>query len=680
TGAFAGDVTFVATTPAGGGAKRLEFRLDGKLRAAAPRASGEWVLDTTFLTNGPHELVVRAIDGAGNIGTSTLRFTVNNPNAVPLPTRPELPRNFDHIRIAQLAYIGTPMDGYTLGKLQNSVDLVVANPAYLGTIDAAAPDTPQIVYTNVSNLYQGLLTSWLNYADRTGANRELAFYHVARATPWANMSPSAQPVNWFWGVHRTGPGAAVNLTAEARGGRAKGVDFPAAGGAVAVGYTEKFREINFDFAKTAGAGWNGRYEYASKVDVAGSVTAWKTMTLLTEGTAGFTKSGTATFDPPADWVAGKIDATGERLYYIRVRATVGTAAAAPVAKSILGRDYVAAKGGKSGVIPAFDAAADANGNGYLSDAEYATRAAGKDARFLYESRLFYPNYGQMRFATNPASSAVRRWAAEYHAALLPQYPNADGFFVDNANGRVPTGGASVIEPTANFNEDYANLTLAVWRAVSPKIVFSNTVGGLADANPVAAGSTGAIEEFLLRPLEANWANVFDVANLVQSRLAADSPSPYVVLDTHTQSAPTTDPRLRTAALAYYYLVADPDKTMIMFFGGLSPAANWRDTWIEAAEVDVGRPTGAMTVLASGADPEKPGLEYKVFSRTYDNGLSVYKPLSYALGKGSGTRADATATTHQLGGRYRTVNADGSLGPVVTQVTLRNGEGAVFVKA
>jgi hypothetical protein len=48
--------------------------------------------------------------------------------------------------------------------------------------------------------------------------------------------------------------------------------------------------------------------------------------------------------------------------------------------------------------------------------------------------------------------------------------------------------------------------------------------------------------------------------------------------------------------------------------------------------------------------------------------------------GTGTTADATATTVALGGRYRQVNADGTLGPVVTSVTLRNGEGAVLVKA
>ncbi len=47
---------------------------------------------------------------------------------------------------------------------------------------------------------------------------------------------------------------------------------------------------------------------------------------------------------------------------------------------------------------------------------------------------------------------------------------------------------------------------------------------------------------------------------------------------------------------------------------------------------------------------------------------------------NGTMADDTATTHQLGGWYRPLRADGTLGPPVNKVTLRNGEGAVLVRA
>jgi hypothetical protein len=97
-------------------------------------------------------------------------------------------------------------------------------------------------------------------------------------------------------------------------------------------------------------------------------------------------------------------------------------------------------------------------------------------------------------------------------------------------------------------------------------------------------------------------------------------------------------------------------------------------------VNVGLPTAAMTTFATGKDPQNASLTYKVYSRSYGNALVLYKPRSYTAGVGTGTTDDATATTHALNGSYRAVNADGTLGPVITQITLRNGEGAVLIKA
>ncbi len=71
----------------------------------------------------------------------------------------------------------------------------------------------------------------------------------------------------------------------------------------------------------------------------------------------------------------------------------------------------------------------------------------------------------------------------------------------------------------------------------------------------------------------------------------------------------------------------------------------------------------------------------MFGREYPHGLVLYKPLSYTLGKGEGAPGDDTKTLVQLGGAYKVVNADGSVNATpVTSVWLRNGEGAVLVKA
>lgn len=675
-----GDVTFT-TTASGPVARRFEFRLNGILKSATAESPATWTLDTTLLANGVHTLAVRALDTVGNVGTATMTFTVNNPNPTPPPVRPKIPQHFDHIRIAALAYDGNPLGSFEQQKLKTAVDVVIPNPKYLSAINTASPGTPQLVYTNLSNLYGGLLTDWLNYADRTGASRELGFYHVSQATAWNGSSPSSQPVTWLWGVYKTpATGTPTDLTGAARGGRTFGTAFGAAGESIAMGYVEKFRELNITLNRTASSSWQSTIEYPAAVDANGNVTQWKKLTVLADSTNGFTAGGRITFDPPKDWVAGKVPGTADRLFYVRVRTTVGTAVQAPDAKTIFGRDYSGANGTDRGMIPAFDYAADTDKDGYLSDAEYANRAAGKDARFVYESRLFYPVYGQMRFATNPSSSAVRRWAGDYHTRLAATMPLSDGFFIDNSNGRLPITGISVTEATNSYADDYAALVSSVWRAIAPRMVFTNTVGGGADANPIAGLSTGAVEEFLLRPMEATWSQVASVAGLVADRLASDSPSPYVVLDTYTSVTPYNDPRTQSAALAYYYLLADPDRTMIMFFGGNSPAAAWSSTWIKAAETNIGKPKDAMMTFATGVDPHNEKFTYKVFSRQYDNALVLYKPLSYTLGVGTGTRDDRTATSHELGGKFRVLNAAGTLGPIVTKVALRNGEGMVLIKA
>jgi hypothetical protein len=363
---------------------------------------------------------------------------------------------------------------------------------------------------------------------------------------------------------------------------------------------------------------------------------------------------------------------------VRFRVTGGSAAQQAQLQTIFGRDYVNARGSTTGVIPAFDYSADANGDGYLNDAEYARRATGENARFIYESRLFYPYYGQMRFVTNPSDPNVRRWAADYHLRLLSDNPLADGLFIDNATGRVPFPGVSVIESTATFGMDSGALVAAISRAIEPDWLLANTAGGGADAASIVAGSGGAFEEFLLRPMQANWSEVGDAVNLVNSRLAT-SGAPYLVIDTHPGGGSPTDARTQLAALAYYYLVADPEKTFLMFFGGYNPSSSWTEHWSPAAAVNVGTPTGSLRVFATGIDPLSPSLSYKIFARDYANALVLYKPLSYTAGIGEGTRNDQTATTHQLGGKYRRVNADGTLGSIVSSISLRNGEGAVLIK-
>lgn len=590
------------------------------------------------------------------------------------PNRPTVARHYDHIRLANLAYYGTPLDDrFDRDLLRSSIDLVIPNLTYLDTINRVAPTTPKFVYTNVSNVYLGLLTDWNDYADRNRLDREAAFYHVTEASKFQGLSASAVPVNRFWGVYRgSDAGGWDDLTRDASN---PGKTFALAGrgGSLALGFLEKFREVNLDARAAAGSGWRCELEYVSAVDAQGRPTRWTRLLTLGDTSGGFKRDGKVTFDPPRDWQPARVS-DGARLYYVRVRTTgPGTP---PTATSILGADYTA-----GGVIPAFDHAADRDRDGYLNDAEYARRASGKNARFEYQARLTYPNYGPMRFATNVADLGFRAWAADYHARFLAATPLADGFFVDNSIGRLAVDPDTLAERLDGYAADYGSLLGAVNKrlAAGGKWLIANTAGGNTTAEPVIRNGVSYLEEFALRPLSANHVQFDDLNATLEYRRQISGGRAYEILDSlPTQNVDANDPRMQIATLAMYYTVADPELSFLMMNGGNEPASSWRRHFTQAAEFDVGRPRSDPSQFATGADPANRNLTYKVYKREYTNALVFYKPLSYTRGQTGGTGTN-TATTHQLNGTYRPVRADGTLGAPTRTVTLRNGEGAILAR-
>jgi hypothetical protein len=589
------------------------------------------------------------------------------------PALPQVNRHYDWIRLANLAYYGTPMTEFERGLLRNSIDLVIPNLDYLDDIARINPSTPQFVYTNVSNIYLGLLTDWNAYADRHGLDREGAFYHVTRATPYNGMSASAIPVNQFWGVHRGTASGWEDLTRNARNGT-NSFAFGNAGESVAFGFLEKFREINVDLRSAAGGAWAARLEYVAAVDAEGRPTVWKPLATLSDTTLGLRRDGRITFDPPRDWVAASVGGSA-RLFYVRFLTTAG--GTAPVAQTVLGRDYTA--GGK---IPAFDYAADRDRDGYLSDAEWAARRPGFDARFVYETRLFYPNYGPLRFATNVSDPGFRAWAADYHVRFAATQPLIRGFFVDNSIGRLAVDPTGLKESLTGYSADYGSLlgTINKRLAVDGRWLIANTVGGNASAEPVVRNGVSYLEEFALRPMSANHVQLDDLMATVNYRRQISNGRAYEILDTlPTNGVDANDPRMQTGSLAMYYLIADPNLSFLMVNGGNEPASGWQRHWIGAVTFDVGKPRGKASVVATGQDPANQALTYKVYGRQYDNALVLFKPLSYTRGQSGGIGSN-TATVHKLDEWYRIVNADGSLGDRVNQVSLRNGEGVILARS
>lgn len=85
-------------------------------------------------------------------------------------------------------------------------------------------------------------------------------------------------------------------------------------------------------------------------------------------------------------------------------------------------------------------------------------------------------------------------------------------------------------------------------------------------------------------------------------------------------------------------------------------------------------------LTTAVDPSTPNSisstvkNYHLFARQYENALVLVKYREYGGLLGTNSR-----TTHDLGGSYQKLNADGTIDPnIITNITLENNEGAILV--
>jgi hypothetical protein len=212
------------------------------------------------------------------------------------------------------------------------------------------------------------------------------------------------------------------------------------------------------------------------------------------------------------------------------------------------------------------------------------------------------------------------------------------------------------------------------------------------------GDSLLFTEFGIRPLAHSHQTFADLAKNVARVRGLAKPAPWLLLDSMSQITTTagksaagsrTDPRTQIAVLAAYYMLSDTNSFLVPF-GGEAPPSPWiPEHWWGAIAFDVGQPTGAMTEFAAGTDPSwqapAPTLTYKVFRRDFTKAVVLYKPLSFSTYQNSnpapfGPIDDTSATAYDLGGSYRPLQADGTLGDPVTTIKLRNGEGAILVPA
>ncbi|MEO8738826.1 MAG: hypothetical protein ABI537_03880 [Casimicrobiaceae bacterium] len=105
-------------------------------------------------------------------------------------------------------------------------------------------------------------------------------------------------------------------------------------------------------------------------------------------------------------------------------------------------------------------------------------------------------------------------------------------------------------------------------------------------------------------------------------------------------------------------------------------ADWLQNMRGVFDVDLGAPSGAPYVLASGTDSHFPAYPYSVYARDFACGFAIVRERG-----GSDQDFDPTTGVNvQLPGTYTPIDADGNMLPATNRWTLRNGQGQMFVSA
>lgn len=307
------------------------------------------------------------------------------------------------------------------------------------------------------------------------------------------------------------------------------------------------------------------------------------------------------------------------------------------------------------------------------------------------SRLQFFSWGSHKWVINPGDAGARAYAI---GRIRRVAQDADGVFFDShSSGDIGTALAK--QPMQEYPErsayehDMVEYVRAISAALSPKVVMINTSEYMRPFDFAMATAAGAahlerMNNALNSAMPERW-------QWVDTLLAAHVSVELVPLNSWDEvntaggvfrtvslgNYGSKAERLKMFELASYYMVvpATPDHLLLDLQNAWK--VPFQTAWLKAQEYDVGHPLGARRVLQKGRDPM--GNGFTVWARDFDRALVLARPSSSWRVKIFG---DSTAVAVPLpnGQSLRLLHGDGTLGPPVTTVTLRNAEAAILVKS
>lgn len=676
------------------GMNKVQFLLDGANLGSVTNPPYTLSVSTLGWPNSWHTISAKAFDIYGNTAIDSIAVSSINNTVV---NRPNISFTQPQVKSAQLAYATSCLGSQNDYNVAKYIDVSVVDTSVVSTLLSIKPTGLHMMYyVNISNIYTDTMMDFLNYCYSNNIDPELGFFHAAQPFNYtiggANTLPVIQPWSLF-----TGSGAnnfSSNLNFYSSRDSLPAVLPNQSGYYLYFGYPEKFRQISLTGIQTAAnSGWSYTLEYPTYTNPI----TWSGIPILTDGTNGLTKNGIIDFDVPSGWVPTSfninyyIEAVTTNHSYYYVRFNVHSSGVSPYYTGICGRDYIGGGYGVGGTWPVFDSASDSGNKGYLNANEYATRAAGKDAYFKYESRL--PSYGAWRLQVNLSNQAIQNWTVLYNTGVFNTYSEYNGLFVDNCACTLNFAQSYSVENISNYASDTAATLNQLWQAVPPHSSAGQrwllpNVGGASTASlqTVVQLCPAYYSEFGMRPPTDTWVLFEGWMASIPLTQSYCSPEPIGIYDTFSDNTIAGRQNQRNQYGAYvYYNMGATTGTFLNIWGGEDPEGPWQNKWCNALQgtasgaftYDIGLPSGTYSVLTTGQDPANTGLLYKIYQRQFTKAYLLYKPISYANNT-NGNSGDASATTITLSKNYQLLTYSGTLNTSSNQVTLRNGEGAILI--
>ena len=320
------------------------------------------------------------------------------------------------------------------------------------------------------------------------------------------------------------------------------------------------------------------------------------------------------------------------------------------------------------------------------------------------SRLYYSKYGWYHMdVSSPSfqdfwSQEALTWITTYYnvstSGLDPAGPHFDGLFADDCwidiayaqntermtrvkddqFGRIPQAKVN------SFHNDMLDHIEHMKQALGSRILIVNSGGGV--SQDYAEAADGVMHEQWMHaawwsastdPRESNW-----LANISSMQTLSAKGKYYLAQDNLNYSGLPAgrDEQVFKFAFASYLLATDsvyPDQTKTSLrhrpYLDTSKTAYYTGYWYGIYDLDPGTPLGPYYVYYQ--DKTK-GIT--VYARDYTNAIALVNPSSE-----NNFTSSALDATVSLPGQFNEIRPDGTLGPVVSSITVKNKSGAVVAR-